>query len=337
MQKKKPFISLVIPAHNNYPSLTRLLKSIKTSVFTHFESIETIIVDDGSTLIKPIPTLPFLVKLFTLKTNKGPAYARNYGVSNAQGTYIIFLDADVVLKKNALQNAYDFFIQKKGKAFTGIWDKAQHTTQFFPQFKALRDHAYWFIEREQNARYYLFSTRIAGIEKKLFNDLGGFNTRYKKPTVEDIEFTYKIEKHTKIMFEPGIGVTHEFEPFVPLGVKYFLRSRDWIKLYMKRLRFDPVATSQKEAQKSIVAGLFTIFLFLSILFQSSTFYLLSSISFLSFLLMEYHFLTFLYKEKDLSFMLRAIPTALVLYIIIDVGSTWGLVEYWWTMKIEDRK
>lgn len=335
MQTKKLFVSIVIPAYNNYPQLKKLIASIQQSTFSAFNDIEIIIVDDGSTNRYP-PILPkkntpnVLISINDLKKNKGPAYARNYGVSKARGAYILFLDADVELKKNTLQNAYNFFKQKKGKAFTGIWDKKQRTRAFFPQFKALRDYTYWFIEREENARYYLFSTRIAGIEKKLFDKVGGFSATYRKATVEDIELTYKIEKYTKITFVPSIVVTHEFENFIPLVKKYFLRSRDWIKLYMKRLRFDPVATSQHEAKKSIIAGLFILCLFLSFFTFSSIVYFLTFILFLLFLSMELPFLRFLYKEKGVGFVLLSIPTALILYFIIDIGSVVGLVEYFWS-------
>lgn len=318
------FLSIVIPAHNNHNELEQLLHSIQRSRFDHFEKTEIIIVDDGSkNEVKSV-----IGTIYRLSKNRGPAYARNFGVSKALGQYILFLDADVLLKKDTLQKAYDFFKNKKGRAFTGIWDKTQKNGRWFSQFKALRDYAYWFIEKEQNARYYLFSTRIAGIEKKLFEEIGGFNTGYKLPTVEDIELTYKIEKETKISFEPTIIVTHEFEDFLTLARKYFLRSRDWIKLYMKRLRFDPVATSRFEAYKSIIAGLFLIAVSVFFVLQLTVMAYLAFGLFAVFLAMEYRFLQFLYKEKGTIFTLYAIPTALILYLIINLGSTVGLIEYY---------
>lgn len=334
---KNIFLSIIIPTYNSQKTIIRLLKSIQSSRFNNFKNIEVITVDDGSTdeamevIKKNVSGFKFHVSCFML-THKGPAFARNYGVSKASGQYILFLDGDVILKKDTLQHAFDFFKNKKGRAFTGVWDKKQKTKKFFPQFKALRDYTYWFAERELGSRYYLFSTRIAGIEKKLFKKIGGFDTSFKKPTVEDIDLTYKIERHTKISFEPEIMVEHEFEDFPVLAKKYFARSREWIKLYMSRLRFDPVATSRREANKSIVVGLFALFLSLflvsCILFLPNNYLLfLSLIFFFIFLGMEFNFLTFLAHEKGLGFALLAIPTSIILYLIIDLGSAIGLVEY----------
>mgnify|MGYP001176705956 CR=1 FL=1 len=216
---KKILISVVIPVYNNYFALCELIASISASTFSQWNNIEVVCVDDASTQPKPqllqdtLSSLPCRHTWVNLKKNSGPATARNKGVAISQGDFVIFFDADVVLYPTTLKNAYNFFAQKRGHAFTGIWDKTQETTAFFPQFKALRDHAYWFIEAEQNARYYLFSTRVAGIEKILFQKIGGFNTSYKQATVEDIELTYKIEQFTKISFEPEIVVHNEFELF----------------------------------------------------------------------------------------------------------------------------
>jgi len=328
---KKPhfFLSIIIPYHNNLDFLTHLLKSILNSKFNSFADIEVIVVDDGSRIPLSLPKFPeFKFSIFHLPKNQGPAYARNFGVTHALGRYVIFLDADVTLKKNTLQHAFNFFNKSRGLAFTGIWDKKQKTTSFFPQYKALRDHCYWFIEREKSARYYLFSTRVAGIEKKLFKKIGGFNTRYPLPTVEDIELTYKIEQVTKIIFVPEIIVGHEFEDFLPLARKYFLRSRDWVKLYFKRLRFDPVATSRREANKSMVVGLLAFFAALALFSGYYLLFFISCILFAVFLYLELPFLIFLNKEKGILFTLKAIPTGLILYLIINAGSFWGLVEYY---------
>ena len=332
MKKDDFFLSIIIPFHNNFKPLTHLLSSISDSDFDDFNRIEVLIVDDGSkkeqsTKLESLnKKRKFILRIFHLNKNSGPAKTRNFGVKHALGKYIVFFDADVFLKKNTLAAAYDFFKKKKGRAFTGIWDKRQKTKSFFPQYKALRDHCYWFIEREREARYYLFSTRVAGIEKKLFDKIGGFNTNYPLPTVEDIELTYKIERETKITFVPEIIVTHEFEDFLTLSRKYFLRSRDWVKLYFKRLRFDPVATSKREANKSTSVGIFALLFVIGLLLNLKIVMLLSLIFFSYFFYLELPFLIFLYKEKGLLFTLKAIPTGLILYLIIDAGSFWGLVE-----------
>lgn len=329
--KKKPILSLVIPTHNSGPTIKALLNSINNSHFDSFAQIETIVVDDRSAdntleMIKNLASkLKFDLKVFSLKRNFGPARARNVGVKKAKGKYALFLDADVELFKKSLKNAFEMARLGKVKAFTGIWHFRQKTKKFFPQFKALRDWGYWTVERSRNSRYYLFSTRIAGIEKKLFTKLGGFDESYREPTVEDIDLTYRIEKVAKIKFCPNIKVKHEFEDFLPIAVKYFKRSRDWITLYFRRLRFDPVATSKKEARKAVIAG-FLIFSLLGCLFLPS-FWVAAPIFFLIFAFTDSKFWYFLIKRRGFVFLLKSIPVSIILYLIIDLGALFGLLQH----------
>ena len=329
--KNKIFLSLIIPVHNSQKTIELLLLSINHSQFKNFKDIEVVIVDDASTdttlrVVEALrPKLKFILKTIVQKKNIGPARARNLGVKKALGEYVLFLDSDIQLKKNSLQRVFSLFKKGKIKALTGIWHYQQKTTKFFPQFKALRDWSYWFIERERNFRYYLFSTRVAGIEKKLFQTLRGFNQNYPEPTVEDIELTYRIERLTPIKFCPNIVVAHEFEDFWPIAIKYFKRSRDWIKLYIRRLRFDPVATSKKEAVKSIISSNFLLLFLLS--FISPLFLYPATIFVLFFAYLEMQFWWFLLEKKGILFLLKAIPVSIILYFIINLGAAWGFFLY----------
>ncbi|MDH7475916.1 MAG: glycosyltransferase family 2 protein [Microgenomates group bacterium] len=326
---KKIILSIVVPAYNCQNSIKNLLFSINRSKFRHFGQIETIIVDDRSTdktieVIKKIaPQLKFPLRLIRLKKNAGPARARNLGVKKSRGNYILFLDSDVELFPKTLDFAFQLVKKHQVKAFTGLWHYRQKSQKFFPQFKALRDWGYWTIERNRGWRYYLFSTRIAGIEKKLFQKIGGFSESYKGPTVEDIELTYKIEKLAPIKFYHRLMVGHEFEDFATIAKKYFLRSRDWIALYRKRLRFDPVATTPKEALKPIVASLLIFSLMISLFYWPFLYY--SFWLFLIYGFLERYFWRFLIKKKGFWFFLKSLPVAIFLYLIIALGSVYGLI------------
>lgn len=322
-------LSVIIPTHNSQNTISNLLISLHTSDFKHFGDIEVIVVDDDSSdktrgiVRKLIEQLKYNLHLYPLNKNAGPAKARNYGAKKANGKYLLFLDSDVVLAKSTLRYAYQFAKEGKVKAFTGIWHFEQKSKEFFPNFKAMRDWVYWFIEREKYARYYLFSTRIAGIEKKLFQKIGGFDEKFVQPTVEDIDLTYRIEKYAKIRFSPELMIYHEFEDFWTIAIKYFKRSRDWILLYQKRLRFDPVATSKKEAFKSLLSAFFVASLFLG-LFHWVFFYL-ALLIFVQLVNLEWYFWTFVLKQKGILFLIKSIFTSLLLYLIIDLGSAWGAV------------
>ena len=336
--KKKIVLSAVIPTHNSAKTINNLLQSINQSKFNNFKNIEVVVVDDRSDdqtvrIIKNTrPTLKFPIILIESNRKIGPAKARNLGVDKSSGKYVLFLDSDIILMKHTLKNAFSMAKEAKIKAFTGIWDWHQKTDKFFPQFKALRDWSYWTMERKKNYRYYLFSTRIAGIDKKLFKTVGKFNENYGGPTVEDIELTYKIEKAAKIEFSPKLIVQHEFEDFPIIAKKYFLRTRDWVHLYLKRYRFDPVATTEKEAIKPFILNFFLFFL-VSLFVTRHIFTLFASIlTLVIYLILEIRLIIFLYQKKGLLFAAKSVPTAMILYIIIEIGALYGFISYFFISR-----
>ncbi|MCS9984080.1 glycosyltransferase family 2 protein [Weissella paramesenteroides] len=101
--KNCPKVSIVIPVFNvaNFLDI-----SIGSAIDQSYPNIEVIIVNDGSTdesaeIIKNlISNVPF-ARLYN-QENQGLSAARNYGLSKATGDFIIFLDSDDQIRKNAI-------------------------------------------------------------------------------------------------------------------------------------------------------------------------------------------------------------------------------------------
>jgi glycosyltransferase involved in cell wall biosynthesis len=95
MPRAAPLVSFVIPTHNR-----RVLvgEAVRSALAQDLEDLEVVVVDDGSTDGTP----SFLQELFpgedrlrvVLQDPSGPASARNRGVTEARGRYILFLDSD---------------------------------------------------------------------------------------------------------------------------------------------------------------------------------------------------------------------------------------------------
>lgn len=96
-------ISVIIPLYNNEKYIINCINSVLNQ---EYENIEIIVVDDGSTdngydLLKN--RYGSNEKIILIKqTNKGPSVARNKGISYAKGEWIMFIDSDDELDKNAL-------------------------------------------------------------------------------------------------------------------------------------------------------------------------------------------------------------------------------------------
>ncbi len=319
----KPFFSIIIPYYNSADTIGRLLTSIRRS--KKAPSYEVIVVDDGSEQKYKVQSTKY--KVVHLKTNRGPAVARNRGVKVARGKFIVFLDSDVELFPDALANLAKIYQDDPDVvAVTGVWVKGQRTRAFFPNYKALRDWSYWINERDKSGYYFLFSTRIASIKRSVFNRLGCFDETYPAPLVEDIEFTYRIARRYAIIFAPTVRVRHEFESFWPIAKKYFLRAYFWTKLYARRKKFDPVATTWWEALTTVSAVTVVFFLPVSLMTPIGRMGFMASLVLHVFLTRK--FLAFMVREKGILFAARGFFTGLALYCFIFAGAALGKLRQW---------
>lgn len=88
-------LSIVIPVYNGEKYIARCLKSIQSQSFTN---LEVIVVDDGSIdttleICKEFSKGDPRIKVFS-KENQGVSNSRNYGIVQANGNFITFVDAD---------------------------------------------------------------------------------------------------------------------------------------------------------------------------------------------------------------------------------------------------
>lgn len=350
----RPVLSVIIPYFNAPDKLEKLLTSLAASKKT--PPFEVIVVDDGSS-IHPVKLGGWretgspnrrgplvggvgagerqdpsrVLRILRLPQNKGPAIARNRGVKVARGTFVVFLDGDVEVFPDTLKEIVRVYDDDPDVvALTGVWVKDQKSKSFFPNFKALRDWSYWIHERDKSGYYFLFSTRIASIKKSVFMRLGGFDETYPAPLVEDIELTYRIARRYAIIFAPKVRVRHEFEEFWPIAKKYFLRAYYWTRLYTRRKRFDPVATTFQEAVTTM-SGVGVVF-FSVVFFISYVGHLgyVSNLLFATLLLVTVvhlflvrTFLAFVYREKGAAFMGKSLLMGLILYCFIFAGALAG--------------
>lgn len=100
-------VSVVIPYYNRADTVDDTVASLESQTFTNFE---TIIVNDGSTEPESIKKLEEIKKskfkaAIINQENAGVAAARNNGVGQASGKYIICLDSDDVLEPTYIEKA----------------------------------------------------------------------------------------------------------------------------------------------------------------------------------------------------------------------------------------
>src|SRR6476659_9102773 len=97
-----PLVSIIVPVYNSEQYLKETLESAKTQSWSNKEII---IIDDGSTDSSLDIAKGFAcdwMKVFQ-QVNKGASAARNFGLREAKGTYIQFLDSDDIISSDKLE------------------------------------------------------------------------------------------------------------------------------------------------------------------------------------------------------------------------------------------
>lgn len=112
-----PAISIIIPAHNEEDYIRQVLHSVKNQTYQDYE---VIVVSNGCTdkteeIVKK--RVSDKIKHFSM-SQANVSRARNYGASKAEGTVLLFLDADTTIEEDALQKIKNTFNEQHSIATT---------------------------------------------------------------------------------------------------------------------------------------------------------------------------------------------------------------------------
>ncbi|HYG03226.1 MAG TPA: glycosyltransferase [Chryseosolibacter sp.] len=116
-----PLVSVVITTFNHAHFLRDAIESVSSQ---SYQPIDLIIVDDGSTdntreVISHYPNIKYL-----FQRNAGLSAARNTGLRESNAEFIVFLDADDWLYRDAVEINVNYLLKNRGCAFVaGFHDK----------------------------------------------------------------------------------------------------------------------------------------------------------------------------------------------------------------------
>ena len=102
-------VSIIIPVYNSELFLERCIKSILTQDYKNFELL---LIDDGSKDLSGKICDDFSIMdervVVYHKKNNGVSNARNFGIDQCKGKYVVFVDSDDWVENNYISNLYNF-------------------------------------------------------------------------------------------------------------------------------------------------------------------------------------------------------------------------------------
>lgn len=178
-------VSVIIPCYNDYKYINEAVRSINNQ--TH-KNIEIIIIDDGSN----IPTKEVLKKIeqenvtIIYQKNAGPSAARNNGIRQAKGDFILTLDADDYFESVFISKALNCLKQNNKVGLVSCWIKCFFDNGIVEMFKPKGGTIENFLLQNNASGNTLF-------RKKSWEDVQGYDEKMRNG-YEDWEFNLSVIK-----------------------------------------------------------------------------------------------------------------------------------------------
>ena len=203
-------ISIVVAIFNRKDELFELLNSLIAQTDKDFE---VIIVDDGS-FVDLVPTVETFKEMLNIqyfkKANSGPGLSRNYGANRAKNDWLVFVDSDVIVEKDYIENIKKNLEKTDCAAFGGA-DKAHkgfNLLQKAISYSMTSVFTTGGIRGSKKAvtRFQPRSFNM-GVNKEIFLKIGGFS---EMRIGEDPDLSMTIwENGYQTAFFDDIGVYHK--------------------------------------------------------------------------------------------------------------------------------
>jgi glycosyltransferase involved in cell wall biosynthesis len=227
--------SFVIPTYNRSYKVIRAINSVINQP-EYAKHAEIIVIDDGST----DDTSPQLnqyfkkneIKLIKHPYNKGVALAKNTGIINAEGDYVVLLDSDDLLEKNGLSRLINLVSNHtEDLFFCGTRVLSDQKLMFDPDFYGPKSYYDLLIN---SVGEYLPVCRTQMMKNNLLRNLRGYESVTWLSLAKKGYLLYFDNLPIRLYDNNGEDrISNRFN-----GVRNSVQMKDGYALYLKEFGFD---------------------------------------------------------------------------------------------------
>lgn len=206
--------SIIIPAKNEEKNIGTCLDSINAMVFESCR-FEVLVIDNGSSDLTVEIAKTKGAKVYE-KPDFTIAGLRNFGVAEAKGEVLAFLDADCTVAPDWLTEASRYLGNKEVVCFgcpPGIPADATWVQKAWFRIrerKGLVDEVEW------------LESMNMFVPRQAFSSAGGFNEQL--VTCEDYDLSLRLKRFGRIIADPRIVAVHHGEAS---DIRHFFRKEHW--------------------------------------------------------------------------------------------------------------
>lgn len=229
-----PTLSVIVPVYNGGVEFRLCLTGLAQA---KLPESELIVVADGESDGAWRVASDYGARVICLPEQSGPAVARNQGAKEARGDIVLFIDADVVVRPETCRQIVAAFAADPDLvAVIGSYDDAPAATNFLSQYKNLFHH---YVHQHAHEQASTFWGACGAVRRNAFLALGGFNEHYRQPSIEDIEFGYRLTRTgAKVRLLKTLQVTHlkQWDMLSLLKTDFLYRALPWTALILHSRR-----------------------------------------------------------------------------------------------------
>jgi biofilm PGA synthesis N-glycosyltransferase PgaC len=199
-----PFVSVIVPAHNEAEVI---FETVKTLLDLDWPEFEVMVVDDGSTdgtveLLMPLVEDGRL-RLLAKEVNEGKAMAINDGLPLLRGEIVLLVDADGRPQSDALRWLVPHFVKVPRVAAVTGNPRVANTSSFLAKLQAIEFSATVSVLRRAQAtwgRLMTFSGICVALRKSAVEQVGLFRPQM---ATEDIALAWDLQaSFADVRYEP---------------------------------------------------------------------------------------------------------------------------------------
>ena len=207
-----PYFSVVIPTYNRLDMLQRVLDALDAQIDA--PDFEVIVINDGSKDDTERVISQRKGITFRTQPNSGPGRARNFGVSLAKGTFVVFIGDDTVPEPRFLSEHARIHRESNDDrlvaclGYTG-WPRTERVTAFMDYINDYGlQFGYKLIKHGAVVPFNFFYTSNISIDRELLVEQP-FDTTFPSAAWEDIELAYRLDaKGLKIHYNERAVTRH---------------------------------------------------------------------------------------------------------------------------------
>jgi len=317
-------VSVIIPVHNGGDKFRKCLLSVKALKRT---PKEIIVVADGHSDGAWKLAEEFDVNVLKRPVSGGPAPARNLGAHHAKGDLFLFIDADVTIPNDMIEQVVKPFQDDPDlDALIGSYDDDPFESNFLSQYKNLLHH---YVHQTSNREASTFWGACGAIRRNVFMKIGGFDEGYRRPSIEDIDLGYRLKKGGyKIHLLKHLQVKHlkYWGIWSLLKADFFYRALPWTDLILKEGKIVDDLNLKFSSRISVMA---VFMLALTLIATKFVPWLLILSAFLMVLLFVFNWdlYRFFKDKRGLGFAVKTIPWHWFYFFYSGLAFGIGYIKY----------